>query len=168
MLMLDKRGAVLATAREVTSLTAAAKIDACVIGGVAVVLHGHVRTTKDVDVYCEDLAAVRDVLIEVGWAWNAERREFQLGDVPVQLVDSRVADAPRAAVELEGVRVASLADLITMKLRSGLRKIVRARDIADVIGLISDRGLRKTFAGRLGADVRDEFRRLVDAVERDG
>src|SRR5439155_26150806 len=45
MLMLDKRGAVLATAVKVSRVMRERGIDGAVIGGVAVVLHGHIRTT---------------------------------------------------------------------------------------------------------------------------
>ena len=51
LLMLDKRGAILDTAREVSRILKQKKVRGAVIGGVAVVLHGHIRTTKDVDVY---------------------------------------------------------------------------------------------------------------------
>src|SRR6184192_3328155 len=51
LLMLDKRGAILDTAREVSRVLKQHKVRGAIIGGVAVVLHGHIRTTKDVDVY---------------------------------------------------------------------------------------------------------------------
>jgi len=50
LLILDKRGTVLDIAREVSLLMHTAGIPGVVIGGIAVVLHGHVRTTKDVDI----------------------------------------------------------------------------------------------------------------------
>lgn len=75
--MLDKRGAILDTARDVSALLREHQIDACVIGGVAVVLHGHLRTTRDVDVFCAGpLEKLRDVLIATGFAFDADRREF--------------------------------------------------------------------------------------------
>lgn len=165
--MLDKRGAILDVAREVSSLIRAHGLNACVIGGVAVVLHGHLRTTKDVDVYSLDpLERVRDVLLAAGFAFDEARREFERDGVAVQLVDARVTPPPESMVDVEDVRVASLGDVITMKLRSGSTSVLRAQDIADVIGLIRHRRLPKTFAGQVGKDVRKEFRRLVDAVER--
>lgn len=42
LLLLQGRGAILEIAREVSSILQAAGIDAVVVGGVAVVLHGHV------------------------------------------------------------------------------------------------------------------------------
>ena len=47
--MLEKRGAVMETARHVSRILDKAGIEGAVIGGI--VLHGHVRTTKDVDVF---------------------------------------------------------------------------------------------------------------------
>lgn len=167
ILMLDKRGAILDTAREISGLLRHHKIDACVIGGVAVVLHGHLRTTKDVDIFCGDpLAKLRDVLVKAGFRFDAKRREFDRDGIPVQLVDSKVTTAPAATTDIDGVRVVDLAGLITMKLRSGSASVLRAQDIADVIGLIRHHHLRKTFAARLPGELRKSFRDLIAAVER--
>ncbi len=57
-----------------------------------------------------------------------------------------------------------LADLIAMKLRSGLVKITRAQDLADVLGLIRRRGLKGDFARELDPDLRPAFRKLVNAI----
>jgi predicted nucleotidyltransferase len=56
--MLEKRGAVLETARRVSHLLRDNKINGAIIGGVAVVLHGHVRTTKDVDVFINEADSI--------------------------------------------------------------------------------------------------------------
>ena len=50
LLLLDKRGTVLDIAREVSHLMHEVGIPGLVIGGIVVVLHGHVRTTRDVDI----------------------------------------------------------------------------------------------------------------------
>ncbi len=50
LLLLEGRGAILEVAREVARLMRDAGVEGAVIGGVAVVLHGYVRTTVDVDV----------------------------------------------------------------------------------------------------------------------
>ena len=49
--LLNKRSAILDLAREVSRLMRGAGIPGAVIGGVAVVLHGHVRTTMDIDIF---------------------------------------------------------------------------------------------------------------------
>lgn len=48
--MLDGHRLIPETARELSRLFRERGVEAVVIGGVAVVLHGHVRTTVDVDV----------------------------------------------------------------------------------------------------------------------
>ena len=54
-----------------------------------------------------------------------------------------------------------------MKLRSGTRSILRAKDIGDVIGLIRHHHLTKEFVRRLDKDLRPEFGKLVDAIENE-
>ncbi|HKQ49844.1 MAG TPA: hypothetical protein VJZ71_17350 [Phycisphaerae bacterium] len=73
---------------------------------------------------------------------------------------------PSERLELDGVTTVSLADLVDMKLRSGASDPLRAQDLADVIGLIRHHRLRGEFARKLGADVRGEFKKLVEAIER--
>ena len=48
MLMLDNRGAVLETARTISRIMREHGVPGAIIGGVAVVLHGHVRGLKPV------------------------------------------------------------------------------------------------------------------------
>ncbi len=166
----DRESKLLTVARELSDLLRAAKLDAGVVGGVAVVLHGHVRTTVDVDLFtaADRLETVRTVLVQAGYEWNAQRREFSRGGIPVQLVtEQQTGAAPRAYDEREGVRIVSLPDLVNMKLRSGLSSPARAQDLADVVGLIRVRGLSAEFAARLDRSVRREFRRLVRAVAKE-
>jgi hypothetical protein len=168
LLMLDGRGAVLETAREVSRLLAPDDGGA-VVGGVAVVLHGHVRTTVDVDVYLPgDPAPFAARLEAAGFTFDPARREFIREGIPVHRVrPEQVPDAPRAYVEVDGVRTVSLADLLAMKLRSGSRNVLRAQDLADVIGLIRRHSLGPDYAARLPKDLRPEFRKLARAVARD-
>ena len=63
------------------------------------------------------------------------------------------------------MRTVSLADLISMKLRSGTRSVLRAKDLGDVIGLIRHHRLTGDFAAQIDPSLRAEFRRLLDAVE---
>lgn len=137
-----------------------------VVGGIAVFLHGYRRTTEDVDVYCDDAAAAAAALEAMGAEWDAAQREHRLDGVRVHLVTkAQTGDAPRKSVEIEGVQVISLPDLITFKLRSGLASVARAKDLADVVELIRAAGLDKRFAARLPKELRPEFRKLVDAVQ---
>ncbi len=51
--LLDKRSSILDIARELSQLMRDGGIAGSVVGGIAVVLHGHVRTTRDIDVFVE-------------------------------------------------------------------------------------------------------------------
>jgi hypothetical protein len=168
MLMLEKRGAVMETAVKVSRILKKHDIDGAIIGGVAVVLHGHVRTTKDVDVAVRgELEACREAFEDAGLAFDAKKKEFVCDGVPVHLVPQEMAQLPPGDfVEMEGVTTLRLADLVSVKLRSGLSSRLRAQDIADVIGLIRAHKLGGSFAPKLDRAVRKEFRKLVEAVRQ--
>lgn len=169
LLILDGRGAILDVAREVSRVLRDAGIDAAIIGGVAVVLHGHVRTTNDVDVLVsQPIEDVGTALKRAGFDFDASRREFRKGSVPVHLV---LADQVRVTLgksdEVDGIRVANLVDLINMKLTLGLRDPLRAQDLADVIGLIRHHRLGPIFASKLTRGIRTEFKKLAQAIQRE-
>lgn len=169
LLILDGRGAILDVAREVSQVLRNAGIDAAIIGGVAVVLHGHVRTTDDVDVLVpEPSERAGEVLKSAGYIFDASRREFRKGGVPVHLVLADQVCVPLGRHdEVEGIRVANLVDLINMKLTLGLRDPLRAQDLADVIGLIRHHRLNSVFATSLARGIRTEFRKLARAVAKE-
>jgi hypothetical protein len=157
---------ILDVAREVSAIIDRASIDAAVIGGVAVVLHGHVRTTVDVDVYTTDPDAMKSALEAGEFRFDVKLREFEKEGVPVHLVTpSLVPDAPRKRQEIDGILTVSLADLINIKLRSGSGNLLRAQDMADVIGLIRCRNLRGDFTAKLSKDLRPAFRALLKAIK---
>lgn len=168
--LMEGRGTILETAREVSRLMREAAIPGAVIGGIAVVLHGHVRTTTDIDIFSSGPAEpLSGLLISQGFTFDAGRREFVREGVPVHLVLlEQLGVPPREIVEIDGVTTVSLADLIAMKLRSGLKHLLRAQDLADVIGLIRHRGLTSEFARHLDKDLRPEFRKLARAIQREG
>jgi len=142
-------------------------IDGAVIGGVAVVLHGHIRSTKDVDVAVRGpLENCRAAFEEAGMSFDAKKKEFELDGVPVHLVAREMVRLPAGFVHIDGVQTVRLADLITIKLKSGLSSRIRAQDIADVIGLIRAHNLGNSFATKLDRAVRKEFKELVEAVRR--
>jgi hypothetical protein len=169
MLMLEGRGQVLETAREVTLLIRESGATAAVIGGIAVMLHGHVRATVDVDVYVEgEPGPLAARLVGAGFAFDPSRREFRRDLVPIHIVrPDQVPDNPREYVEIDGIGTVSLADLITMKLRSGSSNLLRAQDLADVIALVRRHGLGSSFAARLPKDLRPAFRKLARAIGRE-
>lgn len=166
--ILNGGGAILDTSREVSRLMSEAGIDAAIIGGVAVVLHGHVRTTVDVDLFVGgSTQAASDALKAGGFDFDPAKREFAKAGVPVHLVTiEQLKRPPSAFVEIEHIRTVDLPSLIEMKLRSGTSDPLRAQDIADVIGLIRHHNLTATFARDIDKRLRPEFRKLVKAVHR--
>jgi hypothetical protein len=164
--LLDGRGAILDVARIVSRALVDQNIPGAVIGGVAVVLHGHVRTTLDVDVWVPGtLDQVADALKQADFSFDASRREFKLGQVPVHLISSeQTLISPSNLLDIEQVRTVSLADLINLKLSSGTRSVLRSQDIADIIGLIRANQLSNSFVPKIAKPFRKDFRKLVNAV----
>jgi hypothetical protein len=167
--LLDRRGAILELARELSLLMRREKIPGVVIGGIAVVLHGHVRSTKDIDIFVDQpLEAIAPVLCGHGFEYHEARRVFVRDGVPVHLVKpEHVPRAPKTSIEIEGITTVSLADLIEMKLESGSKNVLRAQDLADVIGLIRHNGLTGEFARYLHKSLRSEYRELAKAIRED-
>jgi hypothetical protein len=167
LLLLNGRGAILEAAREISRAFRDREIPAAVIGGIAVVLHGYIRTTSAVDLLLPGpLEAAASVLEELGFAHDPKRWEFVRDRIPVHLVTlEQIGSAPDSFLDLEGVATVSLADLLAMKLRSGTKNMLRAIDLADVIGLIRANGLSGTFASLLPKDVRPAYRKLIKAFD---
>lgn len=141
------------------------QIDAPVLGGIAVFLHGYPRTTVDLDLYTEDRKATDEQLRGAGARWSAAAREHVLDDVRIHTVTPEEAlHQVQRVSTIDGIRVVSLKDLIAIKLRTGLKHMDRAKDLGDVQELIRAVPLDKTFAARLPRDLRDPFKRMVDAV----
>jgi hypothetical protein len=167
--LLDRRGSILEMARELSLVMRRENIPGVVVGGIAVVLHGHVRSTKDIDIFVDQpLEEIARVLIAQGFQYDEARREFVRDGVPVHLVTrDQVARAPKKSIEIEGITTVSLADLIEMKLESGSKNVLRAQDLADVIGLIRQNGLTGEFARHLHKSLRTEYRKLAKAIRED-
>lgn len=169
LLILDKRGTVLDIAREVSHLMHEVGIPGLVIGGIAVVLHGHVRTTRDVDIFiAPPLEPLADLLTAHGFTFDRKERAFVKHGVPIHLVlPEQVGASPKRAIIIEGVTTVTLAELIDMKLRSGSANLLRAQDLADVIGLIRHHRLTSSFARHLDKTLRPTFRQLVRMIQRE-
>jgi len=167
--ILDKRGTVLETAREVSRLMREAGLSGAVIGGIAVVLHGHVRTTKDVDVFTSPpLEPLANLLKANGFTYDRKERTFLKRGVPLHLVlPAQVGALSGNLIEVEGVTTVPLSDLINMKLRSGSTDLLRAQDLADVIGLIRHHQLTGSFARQLDKPLRLTFRKLARLVRQE-
>lgn len=169
LLMLDKRGTILDIAREVSHLMRAVGIPGMIIGGVAVVLHGHIRTTKDIDILLPPpLEPLADLLTAHGFTFDQQEKVFIKQGVAIHLVlPDRVGFLPNEAMEIEGIITVTLADLIGMKLQSGSENLLRAQDLADVIGLIRHHRLTSGYARHLNKSLRPAFRKLVRLIERE-
>jgi hypothetical protein len=168
--LLDGRGMILDLARELSQLMRREGISGAIIGGIAVLLQGYVRTTEDIDVFIDQpLAPLRDLLIEEGFQFDKARRDFVRYGVPMQFVmRDLLARPPRKTVEIEGIITVSLADLIGMKLESGRKNILRAQDLADVVNLIRHHGLESDFAHHLDKSLRPTYRKLIKAIRDAG
>jgi hypothetical protein len=101
--------------RAVSRIMRAGDIDGAVIGGVAGVLHGHVRTTLDVDVYVpEPVNAFADLLKTRGFQYEARKRQFVKRGALVHLVTVQQLKSPPWKIEqIDRITTVSLADLPT-------------------------------------------------------
>ena len=57
-------------------------VDAPVLGGIAVYLHGYERSTTDLDYYARDLSRTAAELEAAGARWSKARKEFTMEGVP--------------------------------------------------------------------------------------
>jgi len=137
--MLEGRGLNLETMRDLSRLLREPAIAAGVIGEVAVALHGHVRTTVDVDVLTYPLLEhLAKDLTGAGCEFNAGNCKFRRWGVPV----------PRILAE-----------------RSG--PVSAEPDEIDVIGVLRYHALGNDFAQHVDRDLRSGNRRFVRAIQRD-
>jgi len=166
--LLDKRSAILDLARELSLLLRQSGIKGAVIGGIAVLLHGHVRTTKDIVFVEGSLQSLGELLVASGFTLDIEKKEFMREGIPVHLVTiEQLKRAPRRTVEIEGIMTISLEDLIEIKLRSGCSNVLRAQDLADAIGLIRHHRLTGEYARNLDKTLRPTYRRLIKELKRE-
>jgi predicted nucleotidyltransferase len=144
-----------------------AAVDFVVIGGIAVVAHGHIRTTRDLDItystHQPNLDALGRVLVELDARLRgvtevvpfmpdgrtlrgAELLTLETSEGALDLLAAPPGAPPYDAlkgraesIEVEGsvVLVASIDDLVAMKRATG-----RPRDLEDIEALEAIRGLR--------------------------
>jgi hypothetical protein len=133
---------ILAVARSLTP-----RVDAPVLGGIAVYLHGYPRATVDLDRYTPDRRHTAKQLEAAGAKWDTTHPEHVLDEVRIHTVTPEDARhyVDKTSV-IDGVRVVSLKDLIAIKLLCGLQNPGRSKDIADVEELIRRIPLDKRFA----------------------
>jgi hypothetical protein len=179
----EDRSAVQETLRKIVKRLTDLQVPFAVAGGMALFHHGYRRFTEDVDILVTPagLQAIHQALDGLGYvppfsgSKNLRDAEFGVkieflvtGDYPGDGKPKPVAfpDPADAATELDGVRCVNLPTLITLKIASGLTNPARLKDLADVQELIKRLQLPRDFDQQLHAYVRDEFRRLWDAVEQ--
>ena len=146
--------------KEFLSLLNSEKIEYLLIGGYAVGLYGHVRPTKDIDLWVsvapDNLDRLIEVLVKFGFARHSiqtplftdEKTVLRMGVPPNRLevlsqivgVEFAGCYARRVMMAIEGIEVPviSLDDLRANKLATG-----RERDAGDVRALDKRRQKRK-------------------------
>ncbi|MBI3926133.1 MAG: hypothetical protein HY319_11370 [Armatimonadetes bacterium] len=149
----EKESAVHRTLREVIRRLEELGVPYAVVGGMAMFLHGYRRFTEDVDVLVTPggLEVVHRELIGRGYRPLHEgsrhlrdtergvRVEFLVtGGYPGDGKPKPIAfpDPLTASIELDGVRVLALPQLLELKLASGMTNPGRLKDLADVQDLI--------------------------------
>jgi predicted nucleotidyltransferase len=158
------------------------EIEYAVIGAVALLAHGYLRFTEDIDLVLtpEGLEKFHRELIGLGYSPafpGARKRLRSTADgVTIEVMttgeypgDGKVKpvtmpEPKDASVEIDGVRFLSLEKLIELKLASGMTASDRLKDLADVQELIKARNLTPDFATRLNPYVREKFVELSEAV----
>ena len=115
--------------------------------------------------YTTDRAATAEQLESLGARWSKAQREHTLDGVAIHTITPEDAGITiERASMIDGIRVASLKDLIAIKLISGLTHRGRSKDLGDVEELIRAVPLDKRFAAKLPARIRKEFKAMVDGV----
>ncbi|MFN8626997.1 MAG: hypothetical protein U0587_13585 [Candidatus Binatia bacterium] len=178
------RGDLRSTMRRLAARLAAGRIDYAVIGAMALGQHGYVRMTEDVDVLVTRGGLRRFTATCSGRGYvpthkgakrmfrdveTGVRIEFLVtGEFPGDGKPKPVAfpDPATCAVDVDGIRVLTLARLVELKLASGLTAPDRLRDLADVQELIRSERLTARFAAQLDTSVQPKFRELLAQVSR--
>lgn len=157
-------------------------LDYAVVGGMAVVEHGSRRTTEDIDILMrpETLEAFRERCLGRGYlpAFAGAKRAFKdtatgvrievlvTGEYPGDGKPKPVSfpDPSKVSTQGDDFRFINLETLLNLKLASGMSAPHRLRDLADVQDLIGRTRLSRDLGDSLDPSVRDEYRRLWDAV----
>lgn len=160
------------------------QIDYVIIGAVALMAYGYPRFTEDIDliVNSNGLEKFHNELVGLGYAPAFEGARKRLRSttegIPIEFIAAggypgdgkpkpvSFPDPSESAVMIDGVKFPTLEKLIELKLASGLTAPDRLKDLADVQELIKIRNLSKEFADKLNPYVREEFLKLLEAVQR--
>jgi len=179
-----RRDRVWRTMERMSSRLRAEGIDYVIVGGMALVLHGYVRVTGDVDLVTtpEGLKAIHERLVGRGYrpAFEGSRKKLRDTETGVDIEFITTGEFPGdgkpkpvrfpepkdVAVDRDGINVIALPKLIELKLASGLSaEHRRLRDLADVQDLIIALKLPRELGDQIDPSVRDEFYRMWDAAQ---
>jgi hypothetical protein len=166
----------------ITKQLEALGIDYAVAGGMAMIAHGYIRFTDDVDILVrrEGLERLHEAVDGRGWvrpfhksknlrdSSTGVKIEFLLtGDYPGDGKPKPVAFPPpeTVAVEIQGIKYLNVSALINLKLASYMTGMDRAKDLGDVQELMKALTLTEDLADSLDPYVRplylDLCRRLA-------
>ncbi|MGQ0604010.1 MAG: hypothetical protein ACT4QE_20200 [Anaerolineales bacterium] len=178
-----KEGDVYATLRTLADRLNEEGLEYAVIGGMALTAHGYRRFTEDVDILMtpKTLQQFREKFVGLGYvpAFATASKSFRDARTGVKVEVMTTGEYPgdgkpkpvvfpdptEARVEMEGLWVLALHNLIELKLASGLSAPHRMKDLADVQQLIEVLTLPGELAQQLDPSVRAEYRRLWEAVQ---
>jgi hypothetical protein len=179
-----RRDRVWSTMERISTRLRAEGIDHVIVGGMALVLHGYIRVTGDVDLLItpEGLNVIHERLVGRGYrpAFEGSRKKLRDTEtgVDVEFITTgefpgdgkpkpvRFPDPKDVAVDRDGMSVISLPKLIELKLASGLSaEHRRLRDLADVQDLIIALKLPRELGEQIDPSVRDQFYRMWDAAQ---
>lgn len=172
--------------RAATDLTAALDeigVPYVIAGALAVNLHGHRRTTQDVDVLltADGLRRFKEAWLGRGWVerfpGSKNMRDVKNGvKVDVLIAGQfpgdglpkpvRFPDPADVSVDVGGLRTVDLSTLVELKLASGMTAPDRPRDFDDVIQLVRVNGLGQEFAETLDPWVRAKYAELWYYAQR--
>lgn len=169
--------------QRITKRLSELEIPYAVAGGMAMIAHGYIRFTDDVDILVtrEDLSRLHDAVDGRGWvrpfsasknlrdAETGVKIEFLLtGDYPGDGQPKPVAfPAPTGvAIEIDGIKYLNVITLINLKLASFMTGADRARDQGDVVELMKAQGLSYELADLVDPYVRAQYLELCDKLAK--
>jgi hypothetical protein len=159
------------------------RIDYMVVGALALFAHGYPRLTEDIDLVftADGLDRFHEELIGLGYvpAFPGARKRLRSAKDGVRIDVIAAGEYPgdgkpkpvsfpnpsEASIEIDGIRFATLAKLIELKLASGMTAPHRLKDLADIQELIKHRDLSRELAAELNPYVREKYLELWDAVQ---
>jgi hypothetical protein len=180
-----KRSPIHAAARRISETLSEMKIPFAIVGALAANVHGHVRTTQDVDILLtpDSLARFKEAFLGRGWVEKFEgsrglRDTVNNVNIDVLLTGDYPGDGkPKPVIfpdpvdvaepDEEGIPIISLVALLELKLASGMTAPHRPRDLDDVIQLIRANELARDYRDQLDPYVRGKYDELWVAAQHE-